>query len=114
MSELVRRLRRPSFDQCPQLRLAEHRPSGSDRGSAAIDEDFAPLIRIGTAYNVLVVNPSVPVNSVAELVAYGKARTVPIREFRLSRFAENDTIVSNGYQIGPESAAVLGSTSIIH
>jgi tripartite-type tricarboxylate transporter receptor subunit TctC len=36
------------------------------------DRDFAPLIRIGTGYNVLVVNPSVPVNSVAELVAYLK------------------------------------------
>jgi tripartite-type tricarboxylate transporter receptor subunit TctC len=34
--------------------------------------DFAPLIQIGTAYNVLVVNPSVPVHSVAELVAYLK------------------------------------------
>jgi tripartite-type tricarboxylate transporter receptor subunit TctC len=36
------------------------------------DTDFAPLIRIGTGYNVLVVNPSVPVHSVAELVAYLK------------------------------------------
>jgi tripartite-type tricarboxylate transporter receptor subunit TctC len=34
--------------------------------------DFAPLIRVGTAYNVLVVNPSVPVHSVAELIAYLK------------------------------------------
>ena len=37
-----------------------------------IETDFAPLIQIGTAYNVLVVNPSVPVNSVAELIAYLK------------------------------------------
>jgi tripartite-type tricarboxylate transporter receptor subunit TctC len=37
-----------------------------------IETDFTPLIQIGTAYNVLVVNPSVPVNSVAELVAYLK------------------------------------------
>jgi tripartite-type tricarboxylate transporter receptor subunit TctC len=36
------------------------------------DKDFAPLIRIGTGYNVLVVNPSVPAHSVAELVAYLK------------------------------------------
>ena len=36
------------------------------------DVDFAPLIRVGTGYNVLVVNPSVPVHSVAELVAYLK------------------------------------------
>ena len=37
-----------------------------------IETDLAPLIQIGTAYNVLVVNPSVPVNSVAELIAYLK------------------------------------------
>jgi tripartite-type tricarboxylate transporter receptor subunit TctC len=36
------------------------------------DVDFAPLIRLGTGYNVLVVNPSVPVHSVAELVAHLK------------------------------------------
>src|ERR1700730_1175451 len=40
-----------------------------------IDTDFAPLIQVGTAYNVLVVNPSVPVNSVAELIAYLKNDT---------------------------------------
>ncbi|HKA78830.1 MAG TPA: tripartite tricarboxylate transporter substrate binding protein, partial [Xanthobacteraceae bacterium] len=37
-----------------------------------IETDFAPLIQTGTAYNVLVVNPSVPVHSVAELIAYLK------------------------------------------
>jgi tripartite-type tricarboxylate transporter receptor subunit TctC len=36
------------------------------------EKDFAPLIRVGTGYNVLVVNPSVPVHSVAELVNYLK------------------------------------------
>jgi tripartite-type tricarboxylate transporter receptor subunit TctC len=36
------------------------------------DTDFAPLIRIGTGYNVLVVNPSVPVHTVKELVEYLK------------------------------------------
>jgi tripartite-type tricarboxylate transporter receptor subunit TctC len=37
-----------------------------------IETDFAPVVQIGTGYNVLVVNPSVPVNSVAELIAYLK------------------------------------------
>ncbi len=37
-----------------------------------IETDFAPLIQVGTAYNVLAVNPSVPANSVAELIAYLK------------------------------------------
>jgi len=36
------------------------------------ETDFAPLIRVGAGYNVLVVNPAVPVHTVAELVAYLK------------------------------------------
>jgi len=52
--------------------------------------------------------------AVAELVVHGESRTVPIREFRLSRFAENDAIVSDGYLIAPESAAVLGPESMVH
>lgn len=35
--------------------------------------DFAPVIQFGTAPNVLVVNPSLPVNSVKELIAYIRA-----------------------------------------
>jgi sarcosine oxidase subunit beta len=52
--------------------------------------------------------------AVAEMIVQGEARTVAIREFRLSRFAENDPILSDGYQIGPESAAVLGSSTMVH
>jgi tripartite-type tricarboxylate transporter receptor subunit TctC len=37
-----------------------------------IETDFAPLIQVGTAYNVLVVNPAVPAHSVADLIAYLK------------------------------------------
>jgi tripartite-type tricarboxylate transporter receptor subunit TctC len=37
-----------------------------------VETDLAPLIQIGTAYNVLVVNLSIPANSVAELIAYLK------------------------------------------
>jgi len=37
-----------------------------------LDRDFAPVVRIGTGYNVLAVNPNVPVHSVAELVAFLK------------------------------------------
>jgi tripartite-type tricarboxylate transporter receptor subunit TctC len=35
-----------------------------------LDSDFVPLIRVATGYNVLVVHPSVPVNSVSDLVTY--------------------------------------------
>src|SRR2546421_4544622 len=37
-----------------------------------VETDLAPLVQVGTAYNVLVVNPSIPANSVAELIAYLK------------------------------------------
>src|SRR4029077_10026573 len=37
-----------------------------------IERDFAPLIHVATGYNVLVVNPKVPVNSVVELIAFLK------------------------------------------
>ena len=52
--------------------------------------------------------------AVAELIVHGASRTVPTREFRLGRFAEGDPIVSDGYLMGPESAAALGATSMIH
>jgi len=34
-----------------------------------LEVDFAPLVKVSTSYNVLVVNPSVPAKSVTELVA---------------------------------------------
>jgi tripartite-type tricarboxylate transporter receptor subunit TctC len=37
-------------------------------------KDFAPITLVAVTPNVLVVNPSLPVNSVQELVAYAKAR----------------------------------------
>lgn len=37
-----------------------------------LEKDFVPLVQIGTGYNCLVVNPSVPVHSVAELIAFLK------------------------------------------
>ncbi|HVC99943.1 MAG TPA: FAD-binding oxidoreductase [Candidatus Dormibacteraeota bacterium] len=52
--------------------------------------------------------------AVAELVVHGEARTVPIHDFRLSRFAENDPIAGEGYLISPESTAVLGPANIVH
>jgi tripartite-type tricarboxylate transporter receptor subunit TctC len=39
-----------------------------------IERDFEPVILVGGVINVLVVHPSVPANSVAELVALAKAR----------------------------------------
>src|SRR5665213_123028 len=39
-----------------------------------VDRDLAPITRTGAVANVLVVNPSVPVNSVQTLVALAKAK----------------------------------------
>ncbi len=42
-------------------------------------KDFTPIGMIGAAPNVLVVHPSMPVHSVAELIAYAKAAPVPLQ-----------------------------------
>jgi tripartite-type tricarboxylate transporter receptor subunit TctC len=47
-------------------------PTLMPRASLKIEADFAPVIQVATGYNVLVVNPKVPVHSVAELIAYLK------------------------------------------
>jgi tripartite-type tricarboxylate transporter receptor subunit TctC len=47
-------------------------PALMPKAAIDLDRDFAPVVRIGTGYNVLVVNPSVPVHSVAELIDYLK------------------------------------------
>jgi tripartite-type tricarboxylate transporter receptor subunit TctC len=47
-------------------------PALVPNASFKIETDFAPLIQVGTGYNVLVVNPAVPVHSVSELIAYLK------------------------------------------
>jgi tripartite-type tricarboxylate transporter receptor subunit TctC len=39
-----------------------------------LDTDFAPVVKLATSYNVLVVHPSVPAKSVAELVALIKSQ----------------------------------------
>jgi tripartite-type tricarboxylate transporter receptor subunit TctC len=47
-------------------------PALMPSASVNLDTDFAPVIRIGTGYNVLVVNPGAPVHSVAELIDFLK------------------------------------------
>lgn len=47
-------------------------PALMPRAAVDLDRDFAPVVRIGTGYNALVVNPDVPVHSVAELVDFLK------------------------------------------
>ena len=47
-------------------------PALMPSASIDLDRDFAPVIRVGIGYNVLVVNPAVPAHSVAELVDFLK------------------------------------------
>jgi tripartite-type tricarboxylate transporter receptor subunit TctC len=42
-------------------------------------KDFAPIGMIGTAPNLLLVTPSLPVHSVAELIKYAKAQNPPMQ-----------------------------------
>jgi len=42
-------------------------------------KDFVPIGMIGAAPSVLVVNPSLPVHTVAELISYAKAAPVPLQ-----------------------------------
>jgi tripartite-type tricarboxylate transporter receptor subunit TctC len=49
-------------------------PSLVPKISYRLDTDFDPVIKASVSYNVLVVNPSVPANSVAELVALLKSQ----------------------------------------
>jgi tripartite-type tricarboxylate transporter receptor subunit TctC len=42
-------------------------------------KDFVPIGMIGFAPNVLVVHPSLPVHSIAELIAYAKAAPAPLQ-----------------------------------
>ncbi len=48
-------------------------PSLVPRAQLNIERDFAPVIQVGTTYNILVTNPKTPVNSLSEFVAYLKA-----------------------------------------
>lgn len=50
----------------------------------------------------------------AELIVEGEARTTPVHDFRLTRFAEGRPIASEGYVIAPESVAVLGPANMVH
>jgi tripartite-type tricarboxylate transporter receptor subunit TctC len=47
-------------------------PALMPNASFDLERDFAPVIHVATGYNVLVVNPKVPVHAVSELIDYLK------------------------------------------
>ncbi len=54
-------------------------PSANPNAGYDPRKDFTPIGMIGVAPNLLVVTPSLPVHSVAELIAYAKAQTSPMQ-----------------------------------
>jgi tripartite-type tricarboxylate transporter receptor subunit TctC len=62
--------------------------------------DFAPIVHVVTAPNVLVVHPSVPANNVQELIALAKAKPGSLN------------YASNGVGTSPHLAAELFATSL--
>src|SRR5215468_12669338 len=62
------------------------------------EADFAPISLVGSQANILVVNPQLPVHSMAELIAYAKATLVATR-----RLAE-----SPGPARAPSTAQAFG------
>ena len=105
----------PSFAQAPLVRRRSG-PIDLTPDLCAIIDRIQPeglYLAVGLSGSGFKKGPAIG-EAVAELVVHGESRTVPIREFRLSRFAEHDEITGEGYVMAPESAAVLGSASIIH
>ena len=82
-------------------------------------KDFSPVILAATAPNILIVNPSVPAKSVAELIAYAKANpgkltvgssgvgTAPQMTATLFRERAGIKVVDVPFKGGPEATAAL-------
>jgi tripartite-type tricarboxylate transporter receptor subunit TctC len=70
------------------------------------EKDFAPVSLIAASANVLVVHPSVPANSVRELIAYAKANPG-----KLTYASQGNG--SSGHIVGEQFKQVTG-TSIMH
>ncbi|MEO3470574.1 tripartite tricarboxylate transporter substrate binding protein [Roseomonas sp. CAU 1739] len=67
-----------------------------------VDRDFAPIARVAASDAFVVVNPSVPANTIQELVAYGKAHPGQLR----FGSAGNGTITQLQCEIFGEQAGV--------
>ena len=70
------RARNPTATRCSWRRARRTPPTRRSISELPFNpvRDFTPISQIAFIPNLLVVNPEVPVNSVAELVAYAKAR----------------------------------------
>ena len=60
-------------------------------------KDFVPISLVANALNVLVVNPSLPVHSVKDLIAYGKANPGKLA-FGSSGFGQTDMLAGELFQ----------------
>jgi len=99
-------LRFPSFAEAPVM-ARRSGPIDATPDLCAIIDRVQPeglYLAVGMSGSGFKKGPAIG-ECVAELVVHGESRTTPIREFRLSRFAENDPIPSEGYS---------GTYSIVH
>ena len=119
----------PDFDELVRVQVAERFPgfahsavAHSHTGPIDLTPDLCAIIG-PTPYEGLILAVGMSGSGfkkapatgecVASLVL-GAESPVPVHEFRLSRFEENDTIVSAGYAPEPKYEERLGASNLVH
>jgi tripartite-type tricarboxylate transporter receptor subunit TctC len=69
-------------------------------------KDFAPVAAIGRAPNVMVINPSVPVNTVPEFIAYAKANP--------SKVNMGSSGIGTSIHVGGELFKIMAGVNMVH
>jgi len=113
LGQVARRF--PSFAGAPVVR-SHSGPIDLTPDLCAIIEGVQPdglYLGVGMSGSGFKKGPAIG-QCLAELIVEGEARTAPIHDFRLSRFAEGDPIRGEGYLIAPESVSVLGPANMVH
>jgi glycine/D-amino acid oxidase-like deaminating enzyme len=108
-------VRFPSFAGAPFVRAHSGPIDMTPDGCAVIDrvDPQGLFLAVGMSGSGFKKGPAVGA-CIAEMIVEGGARTAPVHAFRLSRFREGDPIVSQSYDIEPESAALLGPENMVH
>jgi len=71
-----------------------------------VEKDFAPVVRLSTAPNILVVHPSVPARSVKELIALAKSRPGQLTYASAGHGSSN--------HLSGELFRIMGNVNIVH
>jgi tripartite-type tricarboxylate transporter receptor subunit TctC len=94
-----------TFFQC---NIASNAIAGSLYAKLPYDppRDFAPITRIGTTASVIIVHPSVPVNTVAEFVAHAKANP--------GKLSYGSSAAGTSPHLGMELFNTLAKINVVH